>query len=87
MVKNIDYTVCTNCRLCESICMSDVFGFNDKSGKVELAYPDDCYNCFECYSICPADALSFVPGSPRKFNVRRRWEQLKRELLAESAGK
>ncbi len=85
MVKSVDYSVCINCKLCESICMADVFMFNKKTGKVEIRYPDDCYNCFECYSICPVDALSFVPEMSKKFNTRNRWNQIKNAILSENA--
>ena len=83
MVKGINQQICTKCRLCEDVCMQDVYHFNEESNVMEVSYPGDCCNCFECYFACGVEAITMTADSPAKFSPKKRWEQIKTALLEE----
>lgn len=78
MIKSIDDLTCISCGLCENVCPMDIFRRHDN--KIYIAYPEDCCNCMQCLFVCPVDAVVFVPGVPKKFDARVRWQQIKEAL-------
>ena len=83
MIKAINEILCIKCGLCEDVCPTDVF--RQRNDKMTIAYPGDCCHCMDCLFICPTDAIVLGPGVPEKFNLRLRWEQIKKALSPSGA--
>lgn len=84
MIQSINDVLCIRCGLCEDVCPTDVFMRDGE--KVSIAYPGDCCHCMECLFICPTEAIVLRPGVPEKFNLRLRWEQIKKALSSSQSG-
>jgi len=67
-VEKIDLHKCDGCALCIESCAADVLRLNSETGKVYVAYPEDCFSCSLCANDCPREAIqvSFVTHIPRE---------------------
>lgn len=55
----INYSLCTNCGICESYCRFDAISFkNEKVSISEIL----CDGCKLCSRICPVNAINMVPN-------------------------
>ena len=54
----IDEKACVSCTLCEEICPTDVFVWNENRGLPEVARPGECFGCLSCSEICPPHCIS-----------------------------
>jgi Pyruvate/2-oxoacid:ferredoxin oxidoreductase delta subunit len=64
----IDYDRCTNCMLCLSLCLFDVYGVDD-DGKIQVQNNDNCKtNCPACSRVCPEVAIMFPKYSGGPIN-------------------
>lgn len=54
----IDDKACVGCTLCEEICPTDVFTFNDERGVPEVAQAAECFGCLSCSEICPPHCIT-----------------------------
>jgi|TARA_Y100000310_G_C20634086_1_gene790260 2-oxoglutarate ferredoxin oxidoreductase subunit delta len=50
----IDYSKCTKCKTCISVCPVAVF---EEKERVEIAKPEDCLGCKACEAQCPEECL------------------------------
>jgi MinD superfamily P-loop ATPase len=55
----IDYSLCTNCRVCIDYCRFDAVSIKDE--RVEISAVA-CDGCFLCSRICPENAITMVRG-------------------------
>ncbi len=53
---------CIGCGTCVSTCPTDVIRLNEKTGKAEIRYPQDCQVCYLCQQYCPMDAIQIAAG-------------------------
>jgi NAD-dependent dihydropyrimidine dehydrogenase PreA subunit len=54
----IDDKACVSCTLCEEICPTDVFKFDDAKGVPEVVRPAECFGCLSCSEICPSQCIT-----------------------------
>lgn len=52
----IDFSKCTGCGVCASICPVGVYEIMDE--KSVPANPDDCVVCRACENMCPEEAVT-----------------------------
>jgi NAD-dependent dihydropyrimidine dehydrogenase PreA subunit len=52
---------CIGCGICVKTCPTDVIRINEKTGKAEIKYPEDCQICHLCRMYCPVDAITITP--------------------------
>ncbi len=67
-VEKIDLEKCNGCGLCIESCSTDVLRLDNRTGKVYIAYSDDCHSCSLCAADCPPGAItvSFVTHIPEE---------------------
>ena len=53
---------CIGCGTCVATCPTDVFRLNEKTGKSEIRYRQDCQVCHLCQMYCPVDAITVLDG-------------------------
>lgn len=53
---------CIGCGTCVPTCPTDVIRMNEKTGKAEIRYPQDCQVCYLCQQYCPVDAITITVG-------------------------
>ncbi len=53
---------CIGCGTCVPTCPTDVLRMNEKTGKAEIKYPQDCQVCYLCQQYCPVDAINISAG-------------------------
>jgi NAD-dependent dihydropyrimidine dehydrogenase PreA subunit len=73
---------CIGCELCYVTCGREVFEFNDKKRKAEVARPFNCMvGCSTCAMVCPTEAISF-PGRELIWKTEREhkiFQEVRRE--------
>ena len=52
--------------------------FRSENGIMKMAYQQDCCDCLECRLVCPVDAISFVVGTPKKYDMFQEWSDIKK---------
>ena len=62
----IDQDKCIGCGTCERVCFTDVIRLNQKTGKAEAKYLEECEWCLVCEEHCPAEAIYVKPKVPVK---------------------
>ena len=56
----VDYSLCTECGTCASMCPHNVYDTN-KAPTPVVAAPDDCVDhCHGCGNRCPSGAITYV---------------------------
>lgn len=63
-IDKIDENVCTGCGICLSCCPQDVIRIDEKTGKAEIVYGQDCVACWACESFCPVGAIEVSVARP-----------------------
>ncbi|MDZ8118322.1 4Fe-4S dicluster domain-containing protein [Pontiella agarivorans] len=53
---------CIGCGTCVSACPTDVLRLNEKNGKAEIKYLQECQVCYLCQQYCPVDAITITDG-------------------------
>lgn len=51
---------CIGCGSCVAACPMDVLRLNEKTGKAEIRYSQDCQVCRLCEQYCPANAITIT---------------------------
>ena len=64
-ITKIDEDVCSGCKICVTICPTDVIRFNEEREKAVIAYPLDCCTCYFCEEDCPESAITVSPEATR----------------------
>jgi NAD-dependent dihydropyrimidine dehydrogenase PreA subunit len=54
----IDEKACVSCTLCEEICPTDVFVWDENQGVPKVERPGECFGCLSCSEICPPHCIS-----------------------------
>ena len=54
----IDDKACRGCKLCQDVCPTDCFAFNNETQKMAVARVASCIACLSCDYICPSEAIS-----------------------------
>lgn len=65
-VRDINYSKCDGCGICEDICPLDVFRFDEKKKTPFIKYLSDCMACFLCETECPQKAIYVTPDRERR---------------------
>lgn len=74
----VDTDKCIGCGQCLEICPNNVFVLNERTGKMEVANPENCVVlCDKCAEFCPVKAISF----PDKEATKRLLSELVQEVL------
>ncbi len=58
MFPEINYDLCTSCKVCIDICPYEVFG--DIDNKASVVNPENCIECGECIRNCDSKAIILV---------------------------
>ena len=56
-IEKIDDDLCLGCGVCINSCPTDVIRMNEKSGKAEIRYPEECTLCAVCEMDCSEGAI------------------------------
>jgi NAD-dependent dihydropyrimidine dehydrogenase PreA subunit len=54
----VDERACVSCTLCEAICPTDVFIWDENTGVPKVDKPGECFGCLSCSEICPPHCIS-----------------------------
>jgi NAD-dependent dihydropyrimidine dehydrogenase PreA subunit len=54
----IDEKACVSCTLCEEICPTDVFVWDENKAVPKVERPGECFGCLSCSEICPPHCIS-----------------------------
>lgn len=57
MSTEINYELCTGCRICHEVCPLDIISWDDDKNLPDVSYPDECQLCFICQEDCPDEAI------------------------------
>jgi adenylylsulfate reductase subunit B len=54
-----DYTKCTGCGTCDSLCPADAIHMEEsqEGDRPYLKYPEECWHCGSCRQDCPEGAI------------------------------
>jgi adenylylsulfate reductase subunit B len=54
-----DYTKCTGCGTCDSLCPADAIAMreSERGDEPHLRYPEECWHCGSCRQDCPEGAI------------------------------
>ena len=63
-IESIDLNKCIGCGTCMSTCPMDAIRWDNKAGKPEITYPEDCQICHLCDVYCPVGKIINI--SPTK---------------------
>jgi MinD superfamily P-loop ATPase len=55
----IDYSKCTNCKLCMEYCRFDAISFINEQVTISVI---SCEGCFLCSRVCPENAIDMIPN-------------------------
>jgi len=55
---NVNDSICTRCRLCETNCPTQSWSFNAERNQM-IWTKDGCIYCLRCFSYCPVQAISY----------------------------
>jgi len=53
----VDEKACVSCTLCEAICPTDVFIWDEANGVPKVDKPAECFGCLSCSEICPPHCI------------------------------
>jgi NAD-dependent dihydropyrimidine dehydrogenase PreA subunit len=54
----VDEKACVSCALCEEICPTDVFVWDEANGVPKVDKADECFGCLSCSEICPPHCIT-----------------------------
>jgi NAD-dependent dihydropyrimidine dehydrogenase PreA subunit len=55
---SVDEKACVSCTLCEVVCPTDVFVWDEANGVPKVDRPAECFGCLSCSEICPPHCIS-----------------------------
>ena len=56
-IVRVDYSKCSGCKKCYSVCPIDVFTWDEQENKPVVAYDEECWACGICWMDCASRAI------------------------------